>query len=249
MTDTPATVTPPPQGWWADAPKPAAAPASPFWRDGPKPAAAPQTEFWKPSAAIGQGGTDAQAQAMADEMVRAGAMTRDAADAKLRADGKEPAVADTRTAAQKQFDASFPVVPPIEFHLTYVGNVPPGTEVSTISEFHTEATSWLSEVGMPPAIGQALVEQAMRTGQRGASMSPPARELWKREQASMFDKIAKTPERAAQLRAYAVQVLDGASKAAGFSNGLRQSPAIYDAMVLLNLGLHGERLAARKAMS
>ena len=251
MTDTPDnTVTPPPRGWWADAPKPAAAPASPFWKDGPKPSAAAQpSEFWKPAAAIGQGGTPEQARAMADEMVRTGAMTKEAADAALRAGGNEPAAADTRTDAQKDFDATFAPPPaPEGYKLDFMNRLPPGTPVTTVSLFNTAATSWLHEIQMPAGVGSSLVERAMEVGQRAQKMSPPQLELWKREQAVAFDRVAKTPERAAQLRAYAAEVLAMQTKSPEFSAGLLKSGARFDATTLMLLALHGERLAARRAM-
>ena len=253
MTDNaPATtVTPPPQGWFADAPKPAAAPASPFWKDGPKPAAAPQSgEFWKSSPAIGQGGTPEQARAMADEMVRTGAMTKDAADAALRAGGNEPAPADTRTDAQKDFDATFAPPPaPEGYKLDYMNRLPPNTDTNTVALFNGAATSWLHEIQMPAGIGTAFVERAMEVGQQAERMSVPELELWKREQAVAFDRVAKTPERAAQLRAYAAEVLASPTKSPEFSNGLLNSGARFDATTLMLLALHGERLAARRAMT
>ena len=252
MTDaTDNAVTPPPQGWWADAPKPVAAPASPFWKDGPKPAAAAQpSEFWKPVAAIGQGGTPEQARAMAEEMVRTGAMTKDAADAALRAGGNEPAPADTRTEAQKDFDATFAPPPaPEGYKLDYMNRLPPNTDANTVAMFNGAATGWLHEIQMPSGIGTALVERAMEVGQQAERMSAPALELWKREQAVAFDRVAKTPERAARLRGYAAEVLAMQTKSPEFSAGLLNSGARFDAQTLMLLALHGERLAARRAMS
>jgi hypothetical protein len=72
--------------------------------------------------------------------------------------------------------------------------------------------------------------------------------LWKREQAVAFDRVAKTPERAVQLRAYAAEVLAMPTKSPEFGAGLLKSGARFDATVLMNLALHGERLAARRAM-
>jgi hypothetical protein len=250
MTDAPDnTVTPPPQGWWADAPKPAA-PASPFWKDGPKPAAAASpSEFWKP-AAVGQGGTPEQAREMADEMVRTGAMTKDAADAALRAGGNEPAPADTRTDAQKDFDATFAPPPaPEGYKLDYINRLPPGTDTNTVALFNGAATAWLHELQVPAGLGTSLVERAMEVGQRAERMSAPELELWRREQAVAFDRVAKTPERAARLRAYAAEVLATPTRSPEFSAGLLKSGARFDATVLMNLALHGERLAARRAMT
>jgi hypothetical protein len=77
-------------------------------------------------------------------------------------------------------------------------------------------------------------------------MTPAARELFRREQGAMFDGVAKTPERAAQLRAYAETAL--ARAPAGFTAGLRKSGALDDASILMNLALHGERTALRRQM-
>jgi len=221
MTDTPAnTITPPPQGFWADAPT------------------------------IGQGGTPEQARAFADEMVRTGAMTREGADAALKAGGTEPAPADTRSEQAKTFDVTFAPPPaPEGYHLDYMNRLPPGTDTNTVAQFHVAATSWLHEIQMPANIGAAMVERALETGRRLEGVSGPALALWKQEQAVAFDRIAKTPERAAQLRAYAADVLAMATKSPEFSTGLLKSGARFDATVLMNLGLHGERLAARRAMS
>lgn len=257
MTDN--TVTPPPQGWWADgptgnmgatpAPAPAAAaPASPFFQS-PAPATPQPGEFWTSSPAIGQGGTPDQARALADELVRTGAMTKEAADAALRAGGNEPAVADTRSDQAKSFDATFAAPPtPEGYKVDYINRLPAGTDTHTVALFNGAATSWLHAVQMPAGVGAALVERAMEVGQRAARMSAPELELWKREQAVAFDRVAKTPERAAKLRVYAAEVLAMQTKSAEFSAGLLKSGARFDAAVLMSLALHGERLAARKAM-
>lgn len=202
------------------------------------------------SPAAGQGGTPEQARAFADEMVRAGVKTREEADAQLRAYGYEPAPVDTRSDEAKSFDATFAPPPaPEGYKLDYINRLPPGTETSTVAQFNGAATSWLHEVQMPPSIGAAMVERAMEVGQRAERMSAPELELWKREQAIAFDRVAKTPERAAQLRAHAVEVLAMPTKTPEFSIGLLQSGARFDATTLMLLALHGERLAARRAMT
>jgi hypothetical protein len=230
------------------APAPAAAaPASPFWQDGPP--AAPQTEFWKPSTAIGQGGTEAQAREMADEMVRTGAMTKDAAEAALRAGGNEPAAADTRTDDQKDFDATFAPPPAKEgYKVDYINRLPFNTDTNTVFLFNGAATEWLHGVQMPASVGTALVERAMEIGQRAERMSVSELELFRLEEAAAFDRAAKTPERAAQLRAYAAEVLAMQTKSPEFSTGLLKSGARFDRTVMMALALHGERLAARGAM-
>ncbi|HKU54038.1 MAG TPA: hypothetical protein VJP60_01635 [Rhizomicrobium sp.] len=242
-----------PTGNMAATPAPApaaAAPASPFWQDGPKPAAAPQAgDFWKTSPAIGQGGTPEQAQAFAAEMVRTGAMTKDAADTALRAGGNEPAPVDSRSDEAKAFDATFaPPAAPEGYKLDFMGRLPPGTSTPTVALFNGAATAWLHEIQMPAGVGTALVERAMEVGQRAQQMSPPQLELWKREQAAAFDRVAKSPARAAELRRYADKVLAMQTKSPEFSAGLLKSGARFDATVLMNLALHGERLAAREKL-
>lgn len=202
-----------------------------------------------PAPTAGQNGTPEQARAFADEMVRAGVRTREEADAQLRSAGYEPAPVDTRSDEAKSFDTVFAPPPaPEGYRLDYINRLPPGTEISTVAQFNGAATSWLHEIQMPVSIGVATVERAMEVGQRAARMSAPELELWKREQAYAFDQIAKTPERAAQLRSFAAEVLAMATKSPEFSDGLLKSGARYDATVLMNLALHGERIAARRGM-
>jgi hypothetical protein len=190
--------------------------------------------------------TPAQAREMADAIVQHGGMSREAADAALKAGGHEPAPADTRTDEAKAFDASFAAAAPNDYKLDYIGRLPTGTATATVAEFNQIATSWLSEIGLPPNIGPSVIERSMEVGQRNAQLTPAARELWRREQAVQFDRVARTPERAAALRAFADQALARGGKP--FTDVLRKSGALDDATVLMNLALQGERAAARSNM-
>jgi hypothetical protein len=183
---------------------------------------------------------------MADAIVQHGGMTREQADAALRAGGDEPLPADARSDEAKSFDATFAPAAATDYKLDYIGRLPPSTATGTVTEFNQIATGWLSEVGLPSAIGASVIERSMEIGRRNAQLAPPARELWRLEQAALFDQIARTPERATALRAFADQAL--ARGGAAFTNELRKCGALDDATILMNLALQGERIAVKSKM-
>lgn len=207
------------------------------------------TQFFPEQPAVIGGGANIsvkQARELANEMVKHGGLTQEQADAALRAGGHEPTSADTRTEGQKQFDTTFAPAAPEVYKLDYIGRLPPGTETSTVAEFNQIATGWLSDLGLPPNIGPSVIERSMEVGQRNAQLTPAARELWRREQAVLFDRIARTPDRAAALRSYAAQAL--ARGGQPFTEALRKCGALDDATVLMNIALQGERLAVRGSL-
>ena len=227
-----------------------------FWKDAPiaptlSPAPDPASPFWKPSTAIGGGVnlTQDQQREMAVELVKHGALTPEKAAEILKAQGTEPTPVDTRGEEAKAFDASFAPPPaPEAYRLDYVNRLPAGTDPNTVALFNGAATSWLHEIQMPSGVGTALVERAIDIGRHTERMTAPQLELWKREQAVAFDRVAKTPERAAQLRAYAAEVLAMQTKSPEFGNGFLKSGARFDATALMLLALHGERIALRSKM-
>jgi len=103
----------------------------------------------------------------------------------------------------------------------------------------------LAEIGLEPSIGAAVVELAIDVGNRIAGMDEGERELWRREQQALFIKCARSEEHASELLDYAKAVLERGDP--GYRELLAKCGALDDAMILLNLGLHGERLAARNA--
>ncbi len=184
----------------------------------------------------------AQAHEMVEALLKAGVPQAEV-DAALREDGYEPAAVDARTDDQKEFDAAMGGATPDAYRIDYMGRVPGSTDAAGLAEFHAAATNWLAALGFPEQIGPAVIERAVDAGQRYNRMSGPQQELWRREQASDFERLAGSPERAEELRRFAARVLERGPK--GFTDAMRGSGSLDDAGVLIHLAHQGERLAAR----
>ncbi len=184
----------------------------------------------------------AQAQELASALIDAG-VPRDQVDAALREDGFIQAAPDLRSDDEKVFDKAFGGVAPTSYRIDYMGRVPAGLDNAGLAEFNGQATAWLAAIGFPEQIGPAVVERAIDASQRLSRMSGPAKELWIREQWSDFERMAGSPERAAELQGFAAKAL--ARAGTGFSDALWDAGALHDAGVLLHMAHQGERLAVR----
>ncbi len=229
-----------------------------FWKDGPTgnvgappaptaapalPAAAQPSDFWKPSASIGQGGTPEQQRAFADEMVRAGVMSKEAADANLRAQEVEPAPADTRGEEARQFDATFPAARPEEFNLQ-LGFRWRDAQPGWLNDVNRDTANFLGAMAMPASIGEALAERIFDVNAKIDAMRGPDRVLWLQENKVQLQRL---------LGDNAPQRLDAAIATLKDRGGpylaLVTAKGIHnDATVAANLILHSERLAARAGM-
>ena len=183
----------------------------------------------------------AEAKSMAEELIRAG-VPQEQVEAALKADGYR-LEDDTRTDEQIEHDRMFGAAPPEQYRLDYQGRIPAGMEIDKLAAANTEMTTWLSQAGFSPEIGPAVLERAIDAGQAYAKMSDVDRQLWVGEQRAEFARMARTPERAAELIDFASAVLARGGQA--FSDALAKSGALDDAGVLMHLAHQGERLAAR----
>lgn len=186
--------------------------------------------------------TERQAQEMATSLIAAG-MSPDQVNAALREDVFGQAPADVRSDEEKTFDKAFSGAPPAAYRIDYMGRVPPEMDAAGVAQFNSEATAWLSAIGFPEQIGPAVVERAIDVSQQLGRMSPLSREQWFQEQWFDFERMAGSPERATELRNFAVTALARGGDA--FTVALLDAGALKDAGVLLHLAHQGERLAFR----
>lgn len=189
--------------------------------------------------------SEAQAQAMAAELIAAGA-SEEQVNAALREDGFTPA-ADSRTDEEKEFDRSFAGAAPEAYRIDYRDRLPAGIDAKTLTDANAEVTAWLSEVGFPPEIGPGVAERAMDVGQQCARMTAPERELFKREQEAAFVQMAGSEERAEELVEFVAATMGHGDPR--FWDILANSGALDDAGVVMHLAHQGERLAARASGS
>ena len=186
--------------------------------------------------------TEQQAQELAASLIAAG-VSEDQVNAALREDGFGQAPPDLRSDEEKAFDEAFGGAPPAAYHIDYMGRVPPGMDLAAVVQFNSEATAWLASIGFPEQIGPAVMERAIDVSQQLERLSSTERELWIREQKADFDRMAGSPERAAELRSFALAALDRGGDA--FTVMLFDAGALQDAGVLMHLAHQGERLAFR----
>ena len=186
--------------------------------------------------------TEREAQELAASLIAAG-VPQDQVNAALREDGYGQAPPDTRSDEEKAFDVAFGGATPAAYHIDYMGRVPSGVDEAEVARFNGEATAWLAALGFPEQIGPAVMERAIDVSREIERMSIPERELWVREQAFNFDRMAGSPERAAKLRGFALAALDRGGDA--FTVALFDAGAFQDAGVLMHLAHQGERLAFR----
>jgi len=195
----------------------------------------------KPIYAGDMGLTDAQRREMAEELIKFGVPVEQI-EAALKADGTE-LPPDTRTDAEREYDETWGATTPDVYRIEYIGRLLASTDTASLAAFHTEATTWLSAMNFPAAIGASVIERAMDTGQAYGRMSEPGRQLWIREQKVALERMAGGPDQAAEKMTLAAKAL--ARAPAGFTEELRKSGALHDAGMVFNLALQGERLAVR----
>jgi hypothetical protein len=186
--------------------------------------------------------TERQAQELAASLIAAG-VSQDEVNAALKEDGFGQAPPDGRSDEEKAFDKAFGSASPAAYRIDYMGRVPAGVDAAGVAQFNSEATVWLAAIGFPEQIGPAVMERAIDVSQQLGRMSAPAREQWVREQQFDFDRMAGSPERAAELRGFALAALERGGDA--FTVAMFDAGSLQDAGVLLHLAHQGERLAFR----
>ncbi len=189
--------------------------------------------------------TEGQAQELAASLIAAG-VSQDQVNAALREDGFGQAPPDLRSDEEKAFDKAFGGASPAAYHIDYMGRVPPEMDAAGVAQFNSEATAWLSAIGFPEQIGPAVMERAIDVSHQLRSKSAPEREQWVREQGFDFERLAGSPERAVELRGFAVAALQRGGDA--FTVAMFDAGSLQDAGVLLHLAHQGERLAFRGEM-
>jgi hypothetical protein len=183
-----------------------------------------------------------QAHDLAATLIAAGVPEAEV-QAALAADGFAPALEDTRTDDQKEFDAAFGGAKPSEYRVDYMGRIPADMDPAELAAFDTVSTTWASEVGFPADLGAAVLERAMDVGQSTRRMANAERELFKREQAVVFERQAGGPEKAAERMKLAGHALARGGRE--FTDLLHKAGALDDAWTVLTLANQAERLAAR----
>lgn len=189
--------------------------------------------------------TEAEARAMAAELIRAG-MPREHVEAALEADGYALAD-DPRSEEEREFDAALGAVPPEAYRIDFRGRLLAGLDPAQVAGGNAEFQAWLSATGFPPDIGPAVVERALDVALRCKAMSDAERELFKREQEAAFIQMAGSEERALELADLAEAAL--ARGGSAMWAALAASGALDDAGMIMHLALQGERLATRSDLA
>lgn len=190
-----------------------------------------------------------QAREMAEELLRTG-LPREQVEAALLADGLDPAAVlapDLRTEDQKAYDAGFGApgsMRPESYHPNLTGLLPADTPFEKVVAFHSEATAWAAEVGLPVPIGEAIIERTVQVARATAAMGEAERSLWSREQKAAFLN-RHGEERAAELLTSAKIALSLGPQ--HFRDQLAAGRVLDDWWVVETLANHTERFEARLA--
>jgi len=190
--------------------------------------------------------TSDQVRQLADELLKAGA-GREQVEAALKADGIAPKVVDGRTDEQIEMERAFGGAAAHDYRIDYRTRMPAGMADRDLAAADQEARAWLSDLALPVDLGPSVIEQAIDASQRYARMDDAERELWRREQQALFDRVAGSSERAIELLANVSRLRERGD--ADYWALLENAGALHDAEVLLHLGLHGERLRYFRATS
>jgi hypothetical protein len=191
---------------------------------------------------IGGGLTAEQVRSWADQEVKAGRQTRAEADAMLAADGVPAKAAPSS----------------VEAHLTEMGFAPAKAEQFTLPALnapdapfdkHAQAAdkmvrSWLETAGLTREIGNFVAAEVDRTATTYQRMSGSERKLWEQGQRTNLERVwgADTNKKIALAQQLVAEI---EAKAPGLVYVLEETGAGSSALVIAQLALHAERLAAR----
>jgi hypothetical protein len=188
--------------------------------------------------------TPAQAQAMADELIRAGHDPVRVREALEEGGYQDPGPQLTPEQIEHNQDWGMDrLYRPSEYAINYIdagvaGSVDPGE----LADFHKEATGFLSKLNLEPQIGTALIERAIQTDERIKRMPEGERALWALEQKAIVERQAGGPEGYREKIKLAASALN---MAPGEFRGRLAGAA--DAWTVLTLANHGAKLQEWRA--
>jgi hypothetical protein len=97
--------------------------------------------------------------------------------------GLDPLAFDTAIGAPKegrneagQFVPEAPEFAPSEYRPDY-GPIAANVPVDALAKFHVQATSWASQVGLEPSVGQVMLEHLLQRSRAYSAMTPAERSL------------------------------------------------------------------------
>jgi hypothetical protein len=221
------------------APSTPATPATPTLTAPPAPPVGPQAEI-----------TSAQAEIMIgwekDNLAK-GRITLEEANKRFDALGAtaEQRALDTRTVAEKELDAAFPVAKPSDYKIAYGL---PGQDVPTtpeLTQFDTNARGWMAGAGLPRDLGNSLVTQITRVLQTTKGMTPDQLESYGTSEFAKLER-AHGPALDDKLRAAGRMVEDLERTQPGLKQLLKSHGIGDSAMVANMLIQHATIYHARK---
>jgi hypothetical protein len=180
--------------------------------------------------------------ALADDLIRLGVP-----EDRVRQAGRASGVTvtpDNRTPEEAQWENTFGAPSsPDAYKLNYFGRSA-GVSDTDLAAFNGEMQSYLHSLGLSVELGNYIGEQLLTTGQALGKMSAAERAEWDVQQQSILERVAGGPEAAAELRKLAGELL-AKGKAGEIANAVAAYGATNDAVVIVQLGRHAQRLAAR----
>lgn len=186
--------------------------------------------------------TPAQLHIIAADMVQAGKLTQEQANAELAAAGAPlpAAPAAPLSAAAAEIDAAYPPARPQDFKAPYFGD----EFTPEIQQRDVYIRGVLAEARLPAGIGNAVYAEIARFEKLTASMTPAERELQKRSEEFKFDRLHGPRAGVMKLAARRL-VRDLEAKRPGLVALLEQSGAGNSVAIGSYLAQHSERLAKR----
>ncbi|MBI3043235.1 MAG: hypothetical protein HYY78_10475 [Betaproteobacteria bacterium] len=181
-----------------------------------------------------------QLQTMADDLVNRGSMTRDEADAALKADGVE--IQAQPSAEQVAYDKQFPrAEKPTDYEMPRIAG---DVDAKAAAALDRTARAWLFDAGFDRARGSSMLKEVDRVAQRLASMSESERKSFSQAERGKLARIwGRDTESKLALGRQLVRELD--KKTPGLLAMLDETGAGDSSVVVAMLVAQAEILANR----
>jgi hypothetical protein len=189
-----------------------------------------------------------QVAAMRETWLRHG-YSAEAFDNATKADGIALDTPSAEQVAQAEHNADWGVVArdPSEYRINYLEHGGRDIPMAELAAVNTEATSFLANLKIDPALGASIVERSLDVAQNLKAMSADQKALWMREQKAIAERRAGGPEKAAERVADIAHAIRATGAYGPFVQGLLKAGAFDDAWVFESLANHGARIKGWQA--
>lgn len=180
---------------------------------------------------------------MTDPAVQANTPAGDNTGASVASPPSPPIGAST-SGAEQEIDAFAPAkaddftLPP--------GLFPEGVPPPHMVEQSAQFRGWLEEARLPKSIGDFLADEVAKVGNAFSAMGEAEQVLYQRSERAHLERLWGPEETQRKIELARQLVLEIDERRPGLVDLLLDTGAGNSAMVIMNLALHAERLAARR---